>query len=137
VDALILASRWVEADLPRLTRTVAWAKARGIKVVVVGPIVQYDAALPRLLAISIRENNPRLPNQHRVKSYERLDLKMGAMAREQWNAPYISLFQLLCPSGSCLEYAGSGVPLQADYDHLTRDGSLVTAQKLRDSGGLP
>jgi peptidoglycan/LPS O-acetylase OafA/YrhL len=137
VDTLLIAGRWTDKDLPRLTRTIAWAKNRGLKVVVFGPIVQYDAALPRLLATSIKQNNPALPNLHHVKSYERLDGKMEAMARDRWKVPYISFFKLLCSSGSCIEYAGNGVPLQADYDHLTQDGSLFMAQKLRDSGGLP
>jgi peptidoglycan/LPS O-acetylase OafA/YrhL len=137
VDTLFLAGRWTDKDMPRLTRTIAWAKERGIKVVVFGPIVQYDAALPRLLATSLKDNNPGLPNRHRVKYYERLDAKMDAFARNQWQVPYISFFKLLCTPNSCIEYAPDGVPLQADYDHLTQDGSLLMAQKLKESGGLP
>jgi peptidoglycan/LPS O-acetylase OafA/YrhL len=137
VDTILLSARWVDADIPRLTRTITFLKQRGLKVVVFGPIVQYDAALPRLLAASLKENNPGLPNHHRVKSYERLDTKMDVLAREQWKVPYISFFKLLCTPSSCVEYANSGAPIQADYDHLTQDGSLLIAQKLNKSGGLP
>lgn len=137
VDTLFLCARWVEDDLPRLTSTIQWAKDRGLKIVVFGPMVQYDSPLPRLLFTSIKDDDPNIPFHHLVRGCQRLDNRMGIMAREQWKVPYVSFFQLLCTGSACTEYAENGVPMQADYDHLTQDGSVLTAQRLRESGGLP
>ena len=85
VDALLIAARWEEADLPRLSRTINWAKERGIKIVLFGPMVQYDSSLPRLLAASIRENDPAIPYNHRVAECARLDRKMSELATNEWS----------------------------------------------------
>ena len=52
----------------------------------------------------------------------------------QLGVPYISYFNLICDHGVCLEYASQDVPLQSDYGHLTGDGSLLVAAKIRDAG---
>ena len=102
----------------------------------IGPIVQYDSALPRLLAMSIRSNDPTIPALHRVASYESLDADMSNLARSERGVRYVSYFKMLCPQNSCLEYAGNGIPLQSDYGHLTGVGSVLVATKLLESGAL-
>ena len=136
VDSVLIAARWDKADLPRLQRTVLWLKKQGIRVVLFGPMVQYDSALPRLLAISIQQNAPGIPADHRVAYYETLDQEMARLASETLDVSYISYFKLICHQGSCLEYAAKGVPLQSDYGHLTGDGSVLIAGKIRDLGSL-
>jgi hypothetical protein len=137
VDALLIAARWEESDLPRLARTIEWAKERGIKIVLFGPMVQYDSSLPRLLAASIREHDPAIPYNHRVAECARLDKKMSDLAAKQWSVRYVSFFGSLCKQQSCIEYAAQGVPLQFDYGHLTKDGSILLAQMLRQGDSLP
>jgi hypothetical protein len=136
IDAILIAARWDAADLPRLERTVAWLKQQGIAIVLFGPTVQYDSALPRLLALAIQKNNPRIPAEHRVAYYERLDKEMSQLAESKLQVRYISYFKLLCQHDACLEYAADGVPLQSDYGHLTGGGSSLMAAKIRDSGVL-
>ena len=136
VDSVLIAARWDKADLPRLQRTVLSLKKQGIRVVLFGPMVQYDSALPRLLAISIQQNAPGIPADHRVAYCETLDQEMARLASETLEVSYISYFKLICPQGSCLEYAAKGVPLQSDYGHLTGDGSLLIAGKIRELGSL-
>jgi hypothetical protein len=136
VDTLVIAARWDESDLPRAEHTVRWLKNQGVKVVLFGPVVQYDSPLPRLLAISIQQNNPQIPADHRVAYYEKLDADMARLARDSLDVRYISYYRLICQDRSCTEYAAKGVPLQSDYGHLTGDGSLLIAAKLRAQGGL-
>lgn len=136
VDSVLIAARWDGSDLPRLDRTVSWLKQQGIAVVLFGPVVQYDSALPRLLAISIQQNDPRIPADHRVAYYERLDSEMSQLARDKLGVHYISYFKLLCRQGECLEYAAKGIPLQSDYGHFTGDGSVLVAGRIRDTAGL-
>ena len=136
VDCVLMAARWDGTDLARLEETVLLLKQRRLNIVLFGPIVQYDAALPRLLAISIQKNDPALPATHRVGYYEDLDRKMAEIARHL-GVRYISYFDLICHNGACLEYAAKDVPLQSDYGHLTGDGSVVVADKIRGTGIFP
>ncbi len=53
VDRIVLAASWKDEDLPFLSTTLETLKARGLDVVVLGPIVEYDSALPRLLVDEI------------------------------------------------------------------------------------
>jgi len=135
VDSVLIAARWDGADLPRLERTVSLLKQQGVNVVLFGPVVQYDSALPRLLAMSIQKNDPHLPAEHRVAYYEKLDKEMAQLARHL-GVRYVSYFKLICQEGTCLEYAAKGIPLQSDYGHLTGDGSVLLADKIREAGAL-
>jgi len=137
VDSLLIAARWERSDLPRLTETITWARRHEIRVTVFGPMLQYDSSLPRLLATSIRDNDPTIPYSHRVAECARLDTEMSATAETTWQVRYVSFFKKLCRGASCIEYAGHGVPLQFDYGHLTRDGSVLLAQMLLQSDDLP
>jgi peptidoglycan/LPS O-acetylase OafA/YrhL len=134
VDRLLIAARWQDGDVAPLSQSIDWLKARGIQVVLFGPMVQYDTALPRLLAFSIRGNDMTIPDEHRVNQ-RALDDAMSELA-EQKGVEYISLYRSLCGPETCAEFARNGVPLQFDYGHLTKEGSLLVAQKVLGSGDL-
>src|SRR5215475_3315130 len=136
VDAVLLAARWDRSDLPRIQRTVTLLKESGANVIIFGPVVQYDSALPRLLAISIQQHDPDLPANHRVAYYQQLDEDMSRLAERQLGVKYISYFRLICSHNDCLEYAAKDVPLQSDYGHLTGQGSIAVANRLRAIGAL-
>ena len=55
---------------------------------------------------------------------------------EQKGVEYISLYRDLCGPETCAEFARNGVPLQFDYGHLTKEGSLLVAQKVLGNGDL-
>jgi hypothetical protein len=136
VDTLLIAARWDHGDLDRLPGTIAALKPKASEIVLFGPIVQYDSALPRLLALSIKQNKPQIPADHRIAYYQSLDSEMAALAATQLAVHYISYYKLLCQQQACLEYAAPGIPLQSDYGHLTGDGSMLMATRIRDAGAL-
>ena len=137
VDLVLLQARWYAMDIALLDETVAWLTQRRIPVLVVGPMPMYDTYLPRLLAVSIRDRDPQLPRRHRIAAVDDLDRRMMAQARAKWRVPYVSLVDLLCNQGACLEYAAPDVPLLLDADHLTKAGSILTARKIAALGLLP
>jgi peptidoglycan/LPS O-acetylase OafA/YrhL len=136
VDTLLVAARWDQGDLARLPLAIATVKSQAREVVLFGPIVQYDSALPRLLALSIKQNKPQIPADHRIAYYQSLDAEMATLAATKLGVHYVSYYKLLCKQQACLEYAGPGIPLQSDYGHLTGQGSVLIALRIRDSGGL-
>jgi peptidoglycan/LPS O-acetylase OafA/YrhL len=136
VDQVLIAARWEQGDLPRIDDTMRKLKQQGLNIVLLGPIVQYDSPLPRLLTASLKENDPSLPLRHRLNKYRRLDDEMAYLAEHTWHVPYVSFFRLLCPQDACTEYAQKDVPLQFDYGHLTQAGSVLVAERLRAENSL-
>ena len=62
---------------------------------------------------------------------------MASMAETKWHVRYISYFKIFCKEKRCVTYAAEGVPLLFDISHITKDGSILFARHLRESGDLP
>jgi len=137
VDAVLLQAHWYPVDIPAVEETLEWLRGLGIPAVLVGPMPQYDSQLPRLLVFAIRHGDPQLPRRHLVGMFETLDRQMAAAFRDDRNVRYVSLFNLLCRDGSCVEYAAPDVPFLSDADHLTKAGSILTAKRMAALGVLP
>ena len=132
VDGIIIAARWFDKDIGPVEGTLKWAVQHHVPAVLIGPMVQYDTAVPRLAALAIQTGDPELIGRHRINQ-DAIDEKMAAMA-SRVGVKYVSMASLLCASGSCEAYAKEGVPLQFDHGHLTVEGSLFVARKLLQVG---
>ena len=132
IQGLLVEARWYSKDLNGLDEIATWAKAHGITVIVFGPVAEYDAPLPRLLAYSIAWHKPSLAQQHRVAYSPVMDALMRDLAENRWHVLYASLYQATCESDRCLEYADetNGIPLLNDTDHLTEAGSRLVVHRL-------
>ena len=71
VDKVLLAASWKDEDIAALSATLETLKARGLDVTVLGPIVEYDSALPRLLADEILHNSPSIASAMRTSGDSR------------------------------------------------------------------
>lgn len=131
VDVVVLAGRWVDADLAQLPATIQAAKLHAKHVVVVGPIQQYTAALPRLLVTPLGFREGWL-QRGLVPQPFALDPAMRRVALAQ-GAEYFSLIDSLCDGHRCRMLAAPEVPMQFDYGHLTKDGSVVVANLMLQS----
>lgn len=138
VQGLFIVARWEEKDLAPLSQLISWAKLRRIPVVVFGPVPEYDAPLPRLLAYSIAWAKPDLARQHMLASPRFLDTEMQRMATTRWHVPYISLYREICPGSTCREYADVAhtIPLMGDTNHLSGPGASFIVQGLFEKGEL-
>lgn len=138
VQGVFIVGRWEQKNLEPLTGLISWAKQHQLPVIVFGPVPEYDAPLPRLLAYSIAWTKPDLARQHLVASSKVLDAEMQSMAANTWHVPYISLYQEICGTDGCLEYADAAhkVPLMFDDNHLSAPGATFVVQRLVDKGVL-
>jgi peptidoglycan/LPS O-acetylase OafA/YrhL len=138
IQGLLVESRWYAQNLDALDDIVNWSKAHGIKVLVFGPVAEYDAPLPRLLAYSIAWNRPNLVEEHRVAYSAVLDDKMRDLAENTWHVCYASLYRATCEGGRCLEYADEkeGIPLMLDEVHLSEVGSELLSRRMAQLGEL-
>ena len=138
VQGVFLVGRWEQKDITPLTGLISWAKQHQVPLIVFGPVPEYDAPLPRLLAYSIAWTKPGLARQHMLDSTKLLDAEMQSMATSTWHVPYISLYHEICGAGGCLEYADAAhkIPLMGDTNHLSALGSSFVVQRLVDKGEL-
>jgi hypothetical protein len=138
VQGVFIVGRWERKDFEPLTGLISWARQRQVPVIVFGPVPEYDAPLPRLLAYSIAWTKPRLASQHLVDNTKVLDAEMQRLAASTWHVPYISLYHEICGADGCLEYADSAhkIPLMGDDNHLSPPGASFVVQRLVDKGEL-
>jgi hypothetical protein len=150
-SAVLLAASWVPLDMPELGRTIAALKQQGQRVIVMGPVPEYDTSLPRVLALAMRTHEPEaVMRAHRVTWVRQVDYTMRELARSTWGVEYISAFEDLCSSqvemvakaqiesgDGCPVLAAPGVPLQFDVHHLTVEGSVLYSQQMRAKKQLP
>jgi len=138
VKALLVEARWKSKDLDGVGEMIDWAKSRSIPVVLFGPVAEYDAPLPRLLAYSIAWNRPNLAQEHRSAYPSLVDGQMRNLAATRWHVPYVSLYQATCAGDRCLEYADekNRIPLMKDGDHLSEDGSKLLLSRVVRLGEL-
>ena len=136
VDKVLLAAAWKEEDLPKLAATLDYLKARNIDTVVFGPIVEYDYALPRLIADAIRYHDPQLVDRERTAAVPAIDRQMRDLVTGR-GVTYISTYDAMCRNGTCDKLVSNDVPFQFDAGHLTAAGSIALAEKLRDDEVLP
>lgn len=118
VDLVIYAARWLDAETPQMLETIRFIRARGPRVVVIGPMVEYDLDLPILLARSMASHTPQTPDAFRLRDRETLDRQLAPLV-QRTGASYVSIAAVECPGGQCRRLTADGVPLHFDHSHLT------------------
>lgn len=138
VQKLLLEALWQPEDLDELGRTLSWAKAHGIPVVVIGEVPEYDGPLPRLLAYSIAWNDPALPSEHLLAIDARMEERLRGLVLGTWHVSYASPYAALCHDGQCIEYANPErhIPLMDDSHHFNRYGAMFVIRRLVDEGQI-
>jgi peptidoglycan/LPS O-acetylase OafA/YrhL len=129
VDGVLLAASWKDEDLPVLSSTLQLLKSRGIGVTVLGPIVEYDAALPRLLVDGILHDTPSLASAKRTPGIRERDLAMKRMVTAT-GATYLSVYDAVCRDDRCDELVQGNIPMQFDAGHLTAEGAIEVGRRL-------
>ncbi|SEL17177.1 Peptidoglycan/LPS O-acetylase OafA/YrhL, contains acyltransferase and SGNH-hydrolase domains [Xaviernesmea oryzae] len=130
VDTVIISARWQEGDMTGLAREIAKIEKFVPNVIVFGPIAEYDKALPRVLAQSLYLNDPELPAHHLIAVRKAVDADL-AKGVPGTGAQYVSVYDTLCPAGSCEHWTADGNPIQSDYGHLTTAGSMEIVRRMQ------
>lgn len=128
-DKILLAASWKDEDIPALSDTLETLMSRGLDVVVLGPIVEYDGALPRLLADEILRKSPSIASAMRTRGIAERDRVLRRMVTAK-GATYLSVYDSVCRDGRCDEFAEGDIPLQFDAGHLTAAGSVEVERRL-------
>jgi hypothetical protein len=129
LDGVLLAASWKDEDLPFLSATLQFLKSKRIEVTVLGPIVEYDAALPRLLVDGILHDAPAHASAKRTPGIRERDLAMKQMVTAA-GATYLSVYDAMCRDDRCDEFATGDIPMQFDAGHLTAEGAVEVGRRL-------
>jgi peptidoglycan/LPS O-acetylase OafA/YrhL len=130
VDRVLLAARWKADYVPEISATLDWFRSRHVAVTLIGPTVEYDSPLPRLLLTADKTHDTGLPDAHWDHSLLQLDKQLAAVAAAH-GAAYISMIDLFCPQSACSTTDPQGLPLLNDREHFTLEGSKLIAEKLK------
>jgi peptidoglycan/LPS O-acetylase OafA/YrhL len=133
LDGLIFTERWRHAsDFTEFAETVAWCKRQNIPVYILGPVMEYNAPLPRLLAYAITYHNEKLVRESADSGLIAMDRSLKRIAVDEWHVPYFSLLDVECPAGDCLIYADAAhtTPMLFDDNHLSNGASLYLIDRL-------
>ena len=133
-DAIVLSTNWTSEDIPYLRQTLNYLNSNHIKVIVIGPNMEYDQPLPQLLIKQLKNGDHDLASSHLEEERFALNDSFAKLMRGYPNDTYISLTDLLCPRHVCTEFVKNDVPLQSDRVHLTHEGSIFVAERLRSTG---
>jgi peptidoglycan/LPS O-acetylase OafA/YrhL len=145
VDRVLLLCRWRYYMLDDLGRTIAFLNAHGVQTVVIGPSIEFDTTMPRLMFIASRRHNPEVYSNHLSPEAQQLDAHMAWLARTSWKTEYISMFEDLCHPApnpqdppwqirtwtGCPIFANPLTPILSDDNHLTAEGSLFFAAAIK------
>jgi peptidoglycan/LPS O-acetylase OafA/YrhL len=136
VDLLIISAQWSAEDIDGIARTLDWLRQRRIKAVLFGPAPEYNMRLPGLLARSANQGDFADVQSHLVREYGLLDREFRQTFVARPDAFYVSPYEALCKNDHCAMFAGD-TPLFWDQSHLTRAGSIMLIERLREAIPLP
>lgn len=129
VCTVVLAGRWFDDDAGPLAETVRYLRARGATVVVVGPVVEYDADVPEVLAMAMQAGDPERIASLRLADRPALDRKLAPIVVAA-GGRYVSYFPLECPGGHCRLFTATGAPLHMDHSHVTPELAQEMAERV-------
>lgn len=122
ISTVILAGRWLPNEIGNVAETAQYLASKGPRVIVIGPMVEYDVDLPRLATLSILRNDGDLPAGHLLADRFTLDAALARLVRAT-PAAYFSPQRAECPAGRCRLFATDGSPMHFDHSHLTYGAS--------------
>jgi hypothetical protein len=134
-DLIVLGGQWLthrNAYKEPLARSLDTLRRLGLRVIVLGPAIEYRRPLPELLIKHLKKRPNKPLRTEKLFEPEALrieqDLKQGDVPLR--GAKLVSIWDLMCRKMQCPTLTPEGVPVQWDKHHLTAEGSLLQARKL-------
>jgi peptidoglycan/LPS O-acetylase OafA/YrhL len=138
-DIAILSGDWMgdvhsarfDTMIESIRNTVHSLTVRGIRVVLLGPAVQFKTGLPSMIIRAASKGIEPLPSEDMVRpDIFAGDAKMRAALPDTDLFSYISVIDAICPEERCPVTVENDAPLTWDYGHLTIEGSIYAVGKL-------
>ncbi len=128
-ETVFLAGRWQQPDLAGLPSTIRYVRRFADRVVVLGPMNEYEGDLPKLM-IRAWGRGEKVGEAFQKPDRLPLDRQMKSIC-EGAGAVYVSLYEIVCGGGpGCVQMLGE-TPVQYDFGHLTLKGSRWVGVEIR------
>jgi hypothetical protein len=125
---IIIASRCITRDIQYIPETIALLKKSTHQVLVMGPVVEYQYLLPKLLA-KFGDS----PDIMKYSAYEEKKQLSNTLAKfiTSTSGDYLPTINYMCNSekAECQLTTRNGIPMQFDYGHLTHEGAVTIMSK--------
>ena len=131
VDVIVLAGRWLDGEDQILVSEIEKMRARGAKVVVIGPVAEYAGETPALLADAMMRGDLERFAAKRVMERRVRDRAMAPLVRAT-GAIWVSAWDIECPSDRCRPFDPEGGPMHFDYGHVTLAGTRLIVAGMPD-----
>lgn len=130
LDLIIMSGRWSAQDVTEVVALAGDLRKYADRVVISGPVQEYDLALPFLLAHAVDRGDDlsQIAALHLLPTQKKTD-QIFSTALLPNGVSYVSVYEALC-TPNCRLTVGDDIPVQFDYGHLTTDGAIYVAQKL-------
>jgi hypothetical protein len=130
IHAVILAGRWVDEDIGRISGTIQALRNAGLVVYVAGPVPEYEAALPIILSrTGTGQDRDELAS--RYLDQDRFDFASAIVSESRAaGAIYLDMIDAICDARVCETMTDDMVPIQWDSDHFTPAGSVEVISRL-------
>lgn len=134
VDGVILAARWEAGDIPALRATLTYLQGLGMRVILLGPAIEYSPWVPDLVFRYGRlDGLEDWVGRFTLPERRELDQRLRQLSVET-GAEYHSIIAAFCPSGTCPVLSREGDLLVVDYGHQSAAGALAVGRGLREQG---
>lgn len=130
-DTVILSAKWTVDDIEGIRMTIDYLSAYTDNIIILGPIITYKQALPRLLARSYAngEEGENVTRNRNIQQVSGID-SVYKQALAGMDVHYVSVFDGVCGDQVCDVVTPEKIPLQFDYGHLTHEGAVHLLNKL-------
>ncbi len=126
-DAVIIAGRWWDVDVPKIDRSLHAIKPYAANLFLIGPVPEYKQALPKLLS-RFGEKSKTIDKVSKLSERRKIEDKLASLAKKH-NVNYVSVIDAMCSNDQCIKTLGANEPIQFDYGHLTHNGAMYVLQK--------
>jgi peptidoglycan/LPS O-acetylase OafA/YrhL len=129
LDGVILSARWSSPDVEAVLETSAFLSKHVDRVIISGPIQEYDLPLPRILATAVAKRVDYLNLvSMRLRPEPLMVDRIFASSMLPDRVVYVSTYRAI-NAAACNALMPEGVPAQFDYGHLTKEGSRCVAKQ--------
>jgi len=143
-DLVIMSADWLEymrsphleGAMADLRSTIARLDKAGIRVVLLGPAVQFRGRLPSMLARAQLRGVDASPEDMLLPNIFSFDRTMREALPNTQNFHYVSVVNAVCPERHCPLTVDDDIPLAFDHAHLTAEGSVYVSERLVPLLGL-
>jgi peptidoglycan/LPS O-acetylase OafA/YrhL len=137
-DIVIISGDWMgdvhssrfDTMIENIKKTSATLIARGSRVVVVGPAIQFKTGLPSMIIRASSKGGVALSADMIRPDIFSGDAKMKAALPSTGRFTYVSVLDAVCADSTCPTTVDDGIPITWDYGHLTVEGSRYVTAKL-------